>query len=344
MLATAGRLLSCWFVSALRPTSGNNLQLNNISNLPTDSVVPIIICLLIERGLSVVSRITEVLGSIKQETNFNFVFLFRCRISFMRELECWRMSSISLYWYWYRWSLFMWMALHSVYVSSVSSTFQFFTQTIPNFLSYAVGASTVCFHYSLLFMKLWSYIQVNLWCRNDLMEQPSKARNRSKSISIAELREWMPSDALVSQKFTFLVFLFTAEEERNGVYLAGNHKPDKDVVSLVHYPDNLNFTDLVYFLCAPTLCYELNFPRTSRIRKRFLLKRMLEVIIGFNVVLGLFQQWMIPSVSKDLILSIHESWSIHWTKHNSINSIATGEKFVDSIFQHGCGQSIWKTA
>lgn len=57
----------------------------------------------------------------------------------------------------------------------------------------------------------------------------------------------------------------------------------------------------MYFLLAPTLCYELNFPRTSRIRKRFLLKRLLEVVIGVNVVMGVFQQWMIPSVRNSLI-------------------------------------------
>lgn len=96
------------------------------------------------------------------------------------------------------------------------------------------------------------------------------------------------------------MYLF-AEEERNGVYLAANHKRDNDVVKLVNYPDNLNFKDLFYFLCAPTLCYELNFPRTSRIRKRFLLKRILEVVIGANVILCLFQQWMIPSVKNSLI-------------------------------------------
>lgn len=70
---------------------------------------------------------------------------------------------------------------------------------------------------------------------------------------------------------------------------------------LVKYPDNLTFKDLLYFLCAPTLCYELNFPRTTRIRKRFLLKRILEVVIGTNVVFGLFQQWMIPAVRNALI-------------------------------------------
>lgn len=92
-----------------------------------------------------------------------------------------------------------------------------------------------------------------------------------------------------------------SEEERNGIYLAACHKTDNDIVKLVKYPDNLNFSDLFYFLCAPTLCYELNFPRTSRIRKRFLLKRILEVVIGANVILCLFQQWMIPSVRNSLI-------------------------------------------
>lgn len=39
--------------------------------------------------------------------------------------------------------------------------------------------------------------------------------------------------------------------------------------TLVQYPDNLNIFDLYYFILAPTLCYELNFPRTQRIRKRY---------------------------------------------------------------------------
>lgn len=39
------------------------------------------------------------------------------------------------------------------------------------------------------------------------------------------------------------------------------------------------FTDLAYFMCAPTLCYELNFPRSARIRKRFLAKRLIEMVM-----------------------------------------------------------------
>lgn len=46
------------------------------------------------------------------------------------------------------------------------------------------------------------------------------------------------------------------------------HEVDVAGTVLVQYPDNLTFRDLYYFILAPTLCYELNFPRTQRIRKR----------------------------------------------------------------------------
>ena len=38
------------------------------------------------------------------------------------------------------------------------------------------------------------------------------------------------------------------------------------------------FSDLYYFMLAPTLCYELNFPRSARMRKRFLVKRVVEMV------------------------------------------------------------------
>ena len=38
------------------------------------------------------------------------------------------------------------------------------------------------------------------------------------------------------------------------------------------------FTDIYYFMVAPTLCYELNFPRSARIRKRFLMNRIIEMV------------------------------------------------------------------
>lgn len=99
--------------------------------------------------------------------------------------------------------------------------------------------------------------------------------------------------------YTIINFLINILSE-NG-QLDEVEEKDEDVPILVQYPDNLSYKDLFYFLCAPTLCYELNFPRTTRIRKRFLLKRILEVVFGVNVVMALFQQWIIPSVRNSLI-------------------------------------------
>lgn len=89
-------------------------------------------------------------------------------------------------------------------------------------------------------------------------------------------------------------------EDHNGNAVPSGQKDHPDP-KLVQYPDNLSLRDLFYFLLAPTLCYELNFPRTARIRKRFLIKRILEVLVGMNIVMALFQQWMIPSVKNSLI-------------------------------------------
>ncbi len=47
---------------------------------------------------------------------------------------------------------------------------------------------------------------------------------------------------------------------------------------IVNYPDNLTLTDLYYFVAVPTLCYEINFPRSDRIRKRFLIRRVAEIV------------------------------------------------------------------
>lgn len=48
------------------------------------------------------------------------------------------------------------------------------------------------------------------------------------------------------------------------------------------------FADLYYFLFAPTLCYELNFPRSPRLRKRFLLRRLFEMVRDGG---GVFWGW-----------------------------------------------------
>jgi len=134
-----------------------------------------------------------------------------------------------------------------------------------------MGATMVCFLYSVLFLKMWSYIQVNAWCR--------AARNTNNKVTMRRQ----------SMSFSQLSNGHTQQES------------DYDDLHLVQYPHNLTVKDMAFFIFAPTLCYELNFPRTDRVRKRFLLKRVIEVVVLVQLSMCLFQQWIIPSVKNSLI-------------------------------------------
>ncbi|ELR54888.1 Diacylglycerol O-acyltransferase 1, partial [Bos mutus] len=109
--------------------------------------------------------------------------------------------------------------------------------------------------YTILFLKLFSYRDVNLWCRE--RRAGAKAKAGKKANGGAAQRT-------------------------------------------VSYPDNLTYRDLYYFLFAPTLCYELNFPRSPRIRKRFLLRRLLEMLFLTQLQVGLIQQWMVPAIQNSM--------------------------------------------
>nr|XP_012143017.1 PREDICTED: diacylglycerol O-acyltransferase 1 isoform X1 [Megachile rotundata] len=151
----------------------------------------------------------------------------------------------------------------------------------PSILLAIFGAMYVCMLYAILFLKLWSYVQVNMWCRlSSRRKTVSQGRIRRQSLSYNNLQSSSVNGAEVDDS---------------------KHEVDGAGTVLVQYPDNLNLRDLYYYILAPTLCYELNFPRTQRIRKRFLIKRILEVVVGCQVVMSLFQQWMVPSVKNSLV-------------------------------------------
>ena len=47
----------------------------------------------------------------------------------------------------------------------------------------------VCMLYAVLFLKLWSYVQVNMWCRvNNRRKATSQGRMRRQSLSYNNLQ------------------------------------------------------------------------------------------------------------------------------------------------------------
>uniref|UniRef100_A0A4W5MZG3 O-acyltransferase n=1 Tax=Hucho hucho TaxID=62062 RepID=A0A4W5MZG3_9TELE len=168
------------------------------------------------------------------------------------------------------------------------------------------GAFALCV-YTILFMKLYSYKDVNMWCREI---RHTKAR---------------PSVA-----------------QSNG----------SAVHAHVSYPGNLTHRDIYYFVFAPTLCYELNFPRSPRIRKSFLLRRLFEMLFFIQLLIGLVQQWMVPTIQNSmkpfqdmdfsrmiermlkLAVPNHLIWLIffYWFFHSSMNFVAELMRFGDREF------------
>jgi diacylglycerol O-acyltransferase-1 len=53
-------------------------------------------------------------------------------------------------------------------------------------------------------------------------------------------------------------------------------------------------------MLAPTLCYELRFPRTPKRRKSFIAKRLVEFVAFSFVCIALCQQWVMPLVKNSM--------------------------------------------
>ncbi|XP_022254942.1 diacylglycerol O-acyltransferase 1-like [Limulus polyphemus] len=181
-----------------------------------------------------------------------------------------------------------------------------------------IGASVALGSVSITFLKLVSYHMVNFWCRES-RNQPDTSRHKRRS--------------------SFGLTVSTTGGGLNGL-------------PLVRYPQNLNIRDIYYFMCAPTLCYELNFPRSAGIRKRFLLKRIVEMIFLLQLILGLVQQWIVPIIRntlqplKEMNLSLmlerllklavpnHMIWLLffYWFFHSCSNAVAEILRFADREF------------
>ncbi|KAM4600380.1 diacylglycerol O-acyltransferase 1-like [Polymixia lowei] len=176
-----------------------------------------------------------------------------------------------------------------------------------------VGSVFALSTYTILFLKLYSYKDVNRWCRE---LSTVKAKKLVRSLSCP------------------------TEHHMTG----GNQQ--------VCYPGNLTIRDLYYFALAPTLCYELNFPRSPGIRMSFLLRRLFEMLFFTQLLVGLTQQWMVPIIQssmkplEDMDLSRmmerllrlavpnHLLWLMffYWFFHSSMNFTAELLQFGDRQF------------
>ena len=66
--------------------------------------------------------------------------------------------------------------------------------------------------------------------------------------------------------------------------------------SVEKFPASLTPACFLYFLFAPTLCFQFSYPRNTRIRKRWLSKRIIEMLLAVSLMAILMEQYIAPLI------------------------------------------------
>eukprot|EP00850_Spirogloea_muscicola_P020834 SM000228S07374 [mRNA] locus=s228:34353:38324:- [translate_table: standard] len=67
---------------------------------------------------------------------------------------------------------------------------------------------------------------------------------------------------------------------------------------LVRYPENITVRNMLYFLAAPTLCYQLGYPRSPYVRKGWVLRQLAKLVVFGGLMLFIIEQYINPTVAN----------------------------------------------
>lgn len=68
----------------------------------------------------------------------------------------------------------------------------------------------------------------------------------------------------------------------------------------LRYPQNINPGNLYYFLAAPTLCYQMEYPRTPHIRWSYLASLTLRWVFLNLLILFMVEQYLVPAIKNSI--------------------------------------------
>ena len=118
------------------------------------------------------------------------------------------------------------------------------------------------------------------------------------------------------------------------------------------YPMNLTVTNMLYFCAVPTLCYQLNYPRSPRIRWRYIFSLIVRMTVVGSIVIFAVEQYIRPTLEASisaietlngfelfrrlLRLSIPNTYvwllGFYWFFHLWLNLFAELTRFGDRLF------------
>jgi len=141
----------------------------------------------------------------------------------------------------------------------------------------------------VIWMKLISYSHVNNDVRTSLrlMKKQDKEHSHSASSqSLGGLSARSSNTDFDNNAKPNLTILFAEMEDLEPPFLL--------------YPQNITLPNIFYFCLAPTLCYQLNYPRTKEIRIRYIFFILVRMLIVFGLNILVIEQYIHPNLIQSL--------------------------------------------
>lgn len=125
----------------------------------------------------------------------------------------------------------------------------------------------------IIWMKLISYHHCN--------------RDLRKTLRATRTKQSVSQDSLDSQaKPASLENIFAETNDLEPPYL--------------YYPMNIALPNLLYFCLAPTLCYQLNYPRSPHIRWKYLLTLIIRMFLVGGLLIFVVEQYIKPTLEGSI--------------------------------------------
>ena len=91
------------------------------------------------------------------------------------------------------------------------------------------------------------------------------------------------------------------EEDNNGKPMGNAFAEVSDLeMPILNYPRNISLGNLLYFCVVPTLCYQLNYPRSPYIRWKYVATILFRMIIVAALIIFFVEQYISPTLGKSM--------------------------------------------
>ncbi|KAN0032974.1 hypothetical protein ACTA71_011181 [Dictyostelium dimigraforme] len=100
--------------------------------------------------------------------------------------------------------------------------------------------------------------------------------------------------------FSMKIISYAYENSKQRKLNPDNKKFVIDPSNTSTYPNNLSLRSTYWFMLVPTLVYQLSYPRSPKIRKGYLLRRIVEALSLSLLILWMANQYMLPLVQNSI--------------------------------------------